>query len=285
MVDDLRQLVRGEYPSRLREIPKPPAKLWARGTFPSKETKLLAVVGSRALTDYGREVCEELIAGLAGYPISIVSGLALGTDACAHRAAIDAGLHTIAVPGSGLNDDVIYPRTNFSLAKDILASGGLLLSEQEPNHKPYMKEFPSRNRVMVGLSHAVLVIEAGPASGTLITARLAHEYNRDLLCVPHRIGDPHAYAAHLFIRLGATLVSDPLHILEALGIPPYISSEQLGVRLEGNEKRVYETLTKPMTRRELVKRSRLTSADALSALVTLDLKGAAKEQYGAWRRT
>lgn len=207
------------YPPQLREIPKPPEKLWTCGSWPAEGTKLLAVVGSRDLSDYGRKACEQLIAGLAGYPVSIVSGLALGADACAHQAALRAGLHTIAVPGSGLGDTTISPRTNAALAQDILAAGGLLLSEHPDDYLPHPYDFPSRNRIMVGLAHAVLVIEAGPTSGTLITARLTHEYNRELLCVPHQITDSHAFGANLYLRLGATLIAESSHILEALGIP------------------------------------------------------------------
>lgn len=212
------QLTPKDYPKKLGEIPGVPERLWLRGTLPPEGYKLLAVVGSRSLSEYGRQVCEELIAGLEGHPISIVSGLALGADACAHQAALLAGLHTVAIPGSGLHDSVIAPRTNFPLAMDILASGGALLSEQEPDHVPFPSDFPSRNRIMVGMSDAVLVIEAGERSGTLITARLAAEYNRDLLCVPHRIGDPNGIGSNQFIRLGAELVTEPLHILEALGL-------------------------------------------------------------------
>ncbi len=215
---EIRELSQREYPSQLLQIPDVPETLWTRGSWPRADAKYLAVVGSRAQTPYGKAVCEYLISGLSGYPISIVSGLALGTDACAHQAALNAGLHTIAIPGSGLDDSVIYPRTNLQLSRDILAAGGLLLSENPPLHKPYLKEFPSRNRLMAGLCQAVLVIEAGPKSGTLITCRMAADYNRDLLMVPHRIQETTGYGSHLYIRLGATLVSEPAHIREALGI-------------------------------------------------------------------
>ncbi|MCI0597746.1 DNA-processing protein DprA [Candidatus Parcubacteria bacterium] len=284
MENDLRQLGQDEYPSQLREIPKPPQTLFARGHWPKVGTTYLAVVGSRALTSYGREACEKLITGLSGYPISIVSGLALGADACAHKAALAAGLHTIAVPGSGLNDDVIYPRANAGLAGDILKAGGLLLSEHEGGYKAAPYDFPSRNRIMVGLSHAVLLVEAGNKSGTLITARLTHEYNRDLLCIPHRIGDPHGFGAHLFLRLGATLVSDSLHILEALHIDPCAEGARAEFSLEGYEKTIYDLLTEPLPRDELIRASNLNPSDALTALVTLELKGILKEEFGAWRR-
>ena len=207
-----------DFPRQLREIPEPPARLWMRGTLPPAGHKFLTVVGSRTLSDYGREVCSSLIKGLAGYPISIVSGLALGADAAAHEAALSAGLHTIALPGSGLSDAVIAPRTNYPLARRILALGGALLSEYEPDAGALHWRFPARNRLMVGMADAVLMIEAGERSGTLITARLSGEYNRELLCVPHRVSDAHGYGANLFIRLGATLVSEPRHILDALGI-------------------------------------------------------------------
>lgn len=268
----------------LAEIPEPPKRLYLRGSLPPKGHKLLTVVGSRALSAYGREACTRLIEGLRGYPISIVSGLALGTDAIAHKAALSSGLHTIAVPGSGLADSAIYPRSNFPLALEILSSGGALLSEQEPEHKPYLAEFPSRNRIMVGLSDAVLVIEAGPKSGTLITARLAGEYNRELLLVPHRMGDAHGFGANLFIRLGGALCAEPAHILEALHLEPRKEGEKTAPELSGSEKIIFDLLQGPMPRDELIRASKLPSSEALSTLVTLELKGILKEEFGSWKR-
>ncbi|MEK7510984.1 MAG: DNA-processing protein DprA [Patescibacteria group bacterium] len=214
----MHQLTSDQYPAQLREIPEVPERLYVRGSLPPAHYKYLTVVGSRSLSDYGRSACHALIRGLAGHPISIVSGLALGADAVAHEAALSAGLHTVAFPGSGLAGRVIAPRTNYQLAHDILSAGGALVSEYEPDAgaRPWM--FPQRNRLMVGIADAVLMIEAGERSGTLITARLACEYNRDLLCVPHRIDDEHGYGAHLFMRLGATPVTESAHILEALSL-------------------------------------------------------------------
>ena len=284
----IRELAREEWPAQLLEIPQQPKKLWMRGALPPAGTKLLAVVGSRALSRYGQEACEKLVGGLAGYPVSIVSGLALGADACAHKAALAAGLHTIAIPGSGLDDSAIGPRTNFGLAKDILAAGGALISEHEPTYRAAPYDFPSRNRIMVGLSHAVLVIEAGQKSGTLITARLATEYNRDLLCIPHRIGDAHAFGSHLFIRLGAALVSDPLHILEALHIAPREASEhgEAPRDLEDTELVIWSMLEEPKTRDEILRggSGAAGAGDLLTALVALELRGLVKEEFGAWHR-
>lgn len=268
----------------LLEIPEPPERLWVRGTLPVKDIKKLAVVGSRALTPYGRSACEALIRGLSGYPISIVSGLAFGADACAHRTALASGLHTIAIPGSGLNDDTIAPQTNLALAKEIERAGGALISEHSPETHARPEYFPSRNRIMAGLADAVLMIEAGEKSGTLITARLAVEYNRDLLCVPHRIDDTHGKGAHQFLRMGAELVTESAHILEALRIP----QKQVLPTLENLRKEelcLYELLHEPCGKNELARRSGLASALFDTALVTLELKGLIQEEYGVWRRT
>lgn len=284
---EIREFAREEWPTGLLEIPQPPEKLWIRGSMPPVGTRMLTVVGSRALSGYGRQACEKLIHGLAGYPISIVSGLALGADACAHQAALDAGLHTIAVFGSGLGKNVIYPRTNVRLADNIIAAGGAHISEHPEDHVARAFDFPARNRIAVGLAHAVLVIEAGEKSGTLITARLASEYNRDLLCVPHRIGDPHGFGSHLFIRIGAALVTEPIHILEALGIAPAEDTRESGTPrdLNDTETVVWGMLEEPLTRDELLRRSKVNAGDVLTALVALELRGLAKEEFGSWRRT
>ncbi|MEO6536535.1 MAG: DNA-protecting protein DprA [Candidatus Paceibacterota bacterium] len=277
-----------DFPAQLREIPQPPEFLWLRGSLPPPGTKFLAVVGSRALSTYGRQACESLISGLAGYPISIVSGLALGADACAHKAALRAGLHTTAIPGSGLSDEVIGPRTNLGLAKDILAAGDALISEHPPNYIAHPYDFPSRNRLMVGLSHAVLVIEAGSRSGTLITARMAADYNRELLCVPHRIGDTHGFGSHLFLRLGATHVSEPLHILEALGITPnevnVSGSDSEHLELSTLEKKLYDLLEDPSPRDDIIRASGLPAHEVLSLLGVLEMKGVLVEEFSLWKR-
>lgn len=282
MDSSLRQLRQDEYPPGLMEIPDPPRSLYLRGTLPPKGHKRLVVVGSRALSPYGERACSDLIMGLRGYPISIISGLALGTDAVAHAAALRAGLHTLAVPGSGLDDSVIGPRTNFPLAKEILKAGGGLLSEQEPLHRPFPKDFPARNRIMVGMADAVLVIEAGERSGTLITARLAAEYNRDLLCIPHRITDEHGAGNHLFLRLGAALITSPKHILEALGLPT--TTVSVSTPLLGVESIVYELLSEPLTKDEVLQRAGLPASEVLTALVSLELNGRIELMLGCWQR-
>jgi DNA processing protein len=282
---EIRELEKEDWPAQLSEIPQPPQKLWLRGTLPPVGTKLLTVVGSRAMTRYGQEACQKLITGLAGYPISIVSGLALGVDTCAHKAALAAGLHTLALPGSGLDDNVLYPRSNRVFAKEILAAGGGLLSEYAPDTPSHVRYFPERNRLMVGISDAVLVIEAGEKSGTLITARLAGEYNRDLLCIPHRIGDPHSFGPHLFVRLGAALVCESLHILEALHIPPRETSAAAApIDLEDAEMEIWNMLDEPKTRDEILRAGGAGAGEILTALVALELRGLIREEFGTWHR-
>lgn len=272
--------------SALGEIPDPPKELWFAGTLPPPDSKKLAVVGSRAMTPYGKESCEFLISGLSGYPVSIVSGLALGLDAHAHRSALAAGLHTVAIPGSGLHERVLAPRTNLALAHDIVAKSGALLSEHPPNTAARTYFFPARNRLMAGIADAVLVIEARAESGTLITARLAGEYGKELLCVPHRIGDHTGHAAETFIRIGATLVTSPAHILEALGISTHPSIKPIPLpELSFTETLLLSLLTEPTEKDTLLRASNLPIGEALGALLTLELKGLIEERFGAIRPT
>ncbi len=273
-----------EVSEQLMEIHGAPERLWVQGTKAPTGTKFLAVVGSRALTPYGKEACTKLIAGLSGYPVSIVSGLALGADSCAHRAALSAGLHTIAIPGSGLSERVLSPQSNVGLAREILAAGGLLVSEHPPEHSPHKYDFPSRNRIMAGMSDAVLMVEAGEKSGTLITARLAGEYGKELLCIPHRIGDANSYGAELYLRNGATLVATSEHILEALGLEGSERKERPRRTLEGSEDVLYGILETPCERDDLARTSGLSTQEVITVLVTLELKGLIKEEFGLWRR-
>jgi len=202
---------------QLLEIPQPPAELYIVGKLPEDHI-YVSVVGSRRYTDYGQQCCRELIAGLHGKPVAIVSGLAYGIDQIAHRAALDAKLPTIALPGSGLDPSALYPRGHQQLAEEILYNGGCLLSEFDPMEKAAPWTFPQRNRLMAGLARAVLVIEAEEKSGTLITARLAIEYNRDVLAVPGSIYSAQSAGTNFLLRQGATPITCPNDLLQALGL-------------------------------------------------------------------
>lgn len=280
----VRKLSQEEHPALLREIPDAPKELYVRGTLPPPEVKLLTVVGSRTVSRYGKDACEYLIKGLSGYPISIVSGLALGVDGIAHRSALDSGLHTIAVPGSGLDDSVIYPRTHFSLAQEILEKDGALLSEFEPLWKPRPESFPQRNRIMAGMCHATLVIEAGEKSGTLITARLASDYNRELLVVPHTIFSEGGAGGHIFMKIGATPVRTPEDILDALSIEKEVKNTASLV-LNESEKKIIELLSEPLSRDELIRTLNMRAGDVNVLLISMELRGLIAESGGEIRKT
>lgn len=283
---DIRKLLLNEYPPLIKEIPDAPSVLYLRGNLPPSNFKYLAVVGSRSMSRYGKDACESLIRGLAGYPITIVSGLALGVDGVAHKAALSAGLTTIAVPGSGLNDSVLYPRAHLPLAHEILEHGGALISEFEPLFKARPESFPQRNRIMAGMSHAVLVIEATEKSGTLITARLASEYNRELLIVPHSIFAEGGAGGHIFMKIGATPIRTSADILEALGVE--LSAEKTNFLLNDEETSVIALLAEPCSRDELLRalfeQKGFDVGRANVLLMSMELRGLIAETMGEVRK-
>lgn len=276
----LKELKNLDFPRRLREITDPPKKLYMEGILPPEEYKWLCVVGSRKYTNYGKEACEKLILGLAGYPVVIVSGLALGIDALAHRAALEAGLRCVAVPGSGLDPKVLYPSTNRRLAEEIVKKGGALLSEFEPDFLPTVWSFPQRNRIMAGLSDAVLIIEAEQKSGTLITARLATEYNRDVLTVPGSIFSASSAGPHMLIRLGATPITSAKDLLDALGFKTEEGVERDYSSCTAEEKKIIELLKSPLSRDTLLDSLGLPISQANALLSLMELKGLIKESAG-----
>jgi len=278
-----------EVPYPLSEIPDPPESLWISGAFPSPNTTLLAVVGSRKYTSYGKEACELLVRGLSGYDIAIVSGLAIGMDTIAHEAALAGGLKTIAVPGSGLHPSVLYPRTNVGLAERILAKGGCLLSEFAPDFKATPYSFPQRNRIMAGISKATLLIEASERSGTLITARLASEYDRDVLVVPGSIFSANSYGTHQFLKLGATPVTTSEDILIALGITPRSDEEEEAASasyedLLPEEREIMELLTEPLHRDIIIARLNKSAPETNIILMRMEIGGLITETAEGIRR-
>jgi DNA processing protein len=282
----IRELLPHEYPELLKEIPEPPRQLRVLGSPPKEGNKLLAVVGSRKYTKYGEEMCRSIIRGLKNQPITIVSGLALGIDSVAHESAIEAGLQTTAIPGSGLDKSVLYPRSNVSLAQRIVEAGGGLLSEYEDTMPTATWAFPQRNRIMAGMCHATLVIEAEKKSGTLITSRLAVEYNRDVGAVPGPLTSSTSEGPHLLIRLGAALIRDSQDVLELLNIKiPETNTLIETEDLSENEMVFIKILKKPCIREELIKKSKLDIARANEILSLLEVKGLITEELGEIRKT
>ncbi len=203
------------YPIALTTIADPPPVLWTRGDIRTLSAPSVAIVGSRAASPYGLAVAEQLAADLAAAGLVIVSGLARGVDSAAHRGALAAGGITVAVLGSGV--DVIYPAEHAALAKSIDASGAVV-SELVPGTRPHQRFFPLRNRIISGLSRAVVVIEAGEKSGSLITARCALDQGRDVLAVPGNVLSGRNRGAHALLRDGAKIVESADDILEELGM-------------------------------------------------------------------
>jgi DNA processing protein len=283
MKDELKQLSPRTFPPLLSEIPDAPKQLFVRGELPPFDHAWLAVVGSRAASAYGRQVCDYLIEGLRGYPVVIVSGLAYGIDACAHKAALNTGLKTIAVPGSGLNWDVMYPKANVNLAKEIIKAGGAHLSEFDPDQVARDHTFPQRNRIMAGMCKATLVIEAKERSGSLITARLATEYNRELLVVPGNIFSDVSKGTHQFLKLGATPITEPEDLLRVLGLEAAEKESNVPDDLSFDEARVLQIISNPCSRDELLAELSLPVSDANILLSTMEIKGLIREEYGVVR--
>jgi DNA processing protein len=284
----------------LPQITDPPKSLRMQGEFPKgakantyasstleakdREMKYLTVVGSRKYSDYGKTVCEYLIAGLRGYPICIISGLALGMDGIALRAALAAQLPTVAVPGSGLSDKAIHPKTNIGIRDAILEAGGCVLSEFEDDFRATLYSFPQRNRIMAGLAHATLIIEAKLKSGTLITSKYATEYNRDVFTVPHPIFSSTSEGPHMLLRLGATPITKPEDILDAFGfIQGGLFAPKDYSDCSPDEMLVVNLLSEPLERDEIIRTINKPIHVTQAILSIMEIKGLIREEMGEIR--
>lgn len=286
----IHELSAAEFPKRLLEIPQPPTQLNYRGTLPSSSLTLLSIVGSRKYTTYGKEAVDRLVGRLKGYPVGIVSGLALGIDSLAHEAALKNNLYTLAIPGSGLNDNVLYPASHKQLAYRILEAGGCLLSEFDPDFKATKWSFPQRNRLVAGISKATLLIEAAEQSGTLITARMTIDYNRELMVVPGSIFSKNSAGVHQFLKLGATPVTSAEDILEVLGIeklddgqPGEASPRPADHTLPPEQQRVLDLLHEPIQKDELIRQLKLPTHEASMLLMQMELTGLIVDSGGSYR--
>ena len=237
------------YPERLREIYDPPALLWVRGDTELLSGPIIAVVGTRHPTPYGTGMAEMLARDLALRGITILSGMARGVDTAAHKGAIAANRPTVAVWGTGV--DVIYPKENKSLAEQIIAGGGAILSELPLGTFPAPQNFPRRNRILSGMSIGVLVVEAAEYSGTRVTARCALEQNREVFAVPGNVTTKNAWGPNLLIKQGAKLTSGWEDVWEEL-------PSQIRAALEPNEGFASEATTEA----SLFQQSPLPAAEA-----------------------
>ena len=280
----IRRLRRGEpaYPPFLAAIHDPPSALWVRGTV---ELELLsrpcvAVVGARACSSYGRAVARSLSRELAASGVVVVSGMARGIDGEAHRGALEAGGLTVAVLGCGIDRD--YPAAHGELARRI-CEHGLIVSEYEPGVEPAPWRFPARNRLIAGLSRAVVVVEARERSGALITVDFALEQGRDVLTVPGEITSSLSAGSNALLRLGAAPALSSDDVLEAIGI---VVERQAPPEPEGDAGRLLAALRDtPATADELARATGLAAADVASLLVELELDGRVSAGDGVYRVT
>jgi DNA processing protein len=286
-----------EYPERLKEIYDPPPVLWVRGAKELLVRPSIAIVGTRHPSPYGTGVAEMLARDLAARRLLVVSGMARGIDTCAHKGALAARMPTLAVWGTGI--DVIYPKENKKLAEEILATGGAIVSEVPTGTFPAPQNFPRRNRILSGLSIAVLVVEASENSGTRVTARCAAEQNRDLFAVPGNVTNRNSWTPNTLIKQGAKLVATWEDVWEDL-------PSQVRLQLEeeaGNESKADATaslLPDPVLRPEEATvlealradeslqideilellETQLTSSEVFTALFELEMAGRIRQLPG-----
>jgi DNA processing protein len=268
------------YPKRLNEIDQPPPVLYTQGNINPDDEWSVAIVGTRRVTAYGRQVAEDIAGRLARNGLTIISGLARGVDSIAHQAALDAGGRTLAVLGSGI--DRIYPPENRHLAEQIRANGALI-SEFSPNTPPEASNFPQRNRLISGLSLAVIVIEAGIKSGALITASFAADQGREVFAVPGNITSPGSMGTNRLIQNGAHPLLSAEQVLEILELSMVAEHRTARVALPSDavEAQLFEILgVEPLHIDEVTNRTEIPVEKVTATLALMELKGMVRQVGG-----
>jgi len=264
------------YPQRLLNCYDPPALLYYRGNADLNTSKIISIIGTRNNTDYGKQVTEKLVSELKDMNVLIVSGLAFGIDAIAHKSALQNELETVAVLAHGLH--TIYPQQHKTLAKEITQQGGLL-TEFRNGEKPDKHNFPKRNRIVAGMADATVVIETAVKGGSMITAELANNYNRDVFAVPGKITDPKSAGCNYLIQNNkAVLFTDAKELMESLGWQSKKINKQqqreLFIELSDDEKIIIHILKeKDVTHIDEINiRSNLSSSSVAAAILNLELQ-------------
>lgn len=273
------------YPPLLKQIPQPPKQLYWQGNVEALSKPAVSIVGSRAMTEYGRHMTHRFARGLAHAGVVVVSGLAYGVDGEAHKAALAEGGCCVAILGSGLN--AIYPARHLGLAQEIVKRGGLLLSEYPPSTKAAPYHFPQRNRIIAGISRATVVIEAAEGSGSLITAACALDYNRDVGVVPGDLTRPTALGTHKLLRQGAHPVASPEEVLELLHWPQVSLPARVGPPpLTGSLATLYDCLSRGINSIEALRGHLHWPISQIQSVVTiLELDGYITHNAGTWHIT
>jgi DNA processing protein len=285
-----------DYPPRLKQIPDPPLVLYVRGDVKVLSRYALAIVGTRRPTAYGSQVAQRLARDLAQRQLVIVSGLARGIDSAAHRGALEAAGKTVAVLGSGI--DVIYPRENKRLAEQVTECGALI-SEFPPGTSPAPENFPIRNRTISGLALGVVVVEAAEYSGSLITARLALEQNREVFAVPGNITSAQSFGPNHLIKQGAKLVDEWMDVIEEFPgeirmqlLPPVEASDEAAAKsqtgslfeqsLTPDQKAVFDVLRadQPLFVDAILTSASIPQPRVMTALLELEMAGVIRQLPG-----
>lgn len=270
------------YPEKLKELYDPPFCLFIRGEL-KPDDFALAVVGTRKYTTYGKQVTEEIVADIARQGITIVSGLALGIDGIAHETALKAGGRTIAVLGTGINEQHIYPGSHRDLAKRIINSGGAVISEYPPGTLPTRFTFPRRNRIIAGMTLGTLVIEAPEESGSLITAQCALDNGREVFAIPQNITMENSLGTNTLIKNGAHLITSAKDILEILQLQDIkdIVENRAIIPDSPIEAKLLEYLSRePTYVDQLIKNSALDSSAVNATLTLMEMKGKVRNLGG-----
>jgi DNA processing protein len=269
-----------DYPRRLREIDQSPPVLYIRGELSEDDFWTVAIVGTRRITAYGRQVTNDIAAGLSRQHITVVSGLARGVDAVAHQASLQVGGRSLAVMGCGV--DVIYPPEHARLAENIIASGALL-SDYPPGTQPESGNFPPRNRIISGLAQAVIIVEASEQSGALITAAFAAEQGRDVFAVPGQLYAPQSKGTNRLIREGAHIFVDVQDVIEKLNMVQIVEHRQARMVLpsDAQEAKLFQILNRePLHIDEIRSQVNLPIETVSATLTMMELKGMVRQVGG-----
>lgn len=266
-----------KYPKQLKQIPNPPKQLYIVGNEDILENEGIAIIGSRCYTEYGEKYATKFAKGLAKQGLNIISGMAVGIDTFSHKGALQVGGNTIAVLGSGFN--YIYPEENIELFERIIQSGGTVISEYEPNTMPESKHFPTRNRIVSGLSSGVLVVEAAFRSGTSITAKLAKKQGKTVFCIPSNLDRTTGVGTNNLIKEGARLVTDVNDILQFLNFEN--KQEKLEIKIPAEYAEIYQAIENEPTNINLICKKLQTDISQINAsLMLMELEGYIKSLPG-----
>ncbi len=285
------------YPPVLKQVYDPPPVLYVKGSLVRQDNLAISIVGSRRCSLYGQEQSSRLAHFLSSAGFTICSGMARGIDTAAHQGALSAGGRTIAVQGCGLAN--IFPPENKKLF-ELIAQSGACLSELPLRYEPLSANFPSRNRIIAGLSLGTIVVEAAMRSGALITAKTALDYNREVMAVPGKVDSPLSRGAHQLIKQGAKLIESVEDVMEALGyigeqLETHVSAAAVKaagmverplfdvsqLKLNGDERVIYDCLGKePMHIEEIIANTNLAAGSVNASLISLRLKGIIKQLPG-----